>query len=69
MLDANNNPVFEADGVTPKIHPDAGKDWGFAYGEREWLSGVSWEDAKDYTERYVLGRPKDKTENYRSECN
>lgn len=36
VLDANNDPVFEADGVTPKIHPDAGKDWCFAYGENEW---------------------------------
>ena len=47
ILDASSSPESEADGMTPKIHSDAGIDWCFAYGEIEWMSGVSWTDTKD----------------------
>ncbi len=47
ILDASGNPELEADGVTQKVHPDAGKDWCFAYGENEWMSGKNWADIKD----------------------
>ena len=57
MLDANNNPVFEADGVTPKIHPDAGKDWCFAYGEREWRAGTPWNEALQSAVGDLLNAP------------
>jgi hypothetical protein len=36
ILDSNYNPEKEMDGTPDKIHPYAGKDWCFAYGEREW---------------------------------
>jgi hypothetical protein len=46
LLDASDNPELEADGVTQKVHPDAGKDWCFAYGENEWMSGKNWTQVK-----------------------
>jgi hypothetical protein len=47
VLNANGNPEKEADGITNKVHPDAGKDWCFAYGESEWMSGINWQLVKD----------------------
>lgn len=46
ILDANGSPELEADGVTQKVHPDAGKDWCFAYGESEWMEGKQWSNIK-----------------------
>lgn len=46
ILDADGNPELESDDVTQKVHPDAGKDWCFAYGESEWMSGENWASVK-----------------------
>lgn len=46
ILDASSSPESKADGVTPKIHPDAGKDWCFAFGEIEWMNGENWTQIK-----------------------
>lgn len=42
ILDAHGNPEKEADGITNKIHPEADKDWCFAYGESESMKGENW---------------------------
>lgn len=38
IFGADGNPELESDDVTQKVHPDAGKDWCFAYGEQEWIN-------------------------------
>jgi hypothetical protein len=67
-LDADGEVKKDAQG-NPILHPKSEQDWCFAYGEQEWIGGVKWSDAKDYSERYVLGNPKENTTDYRAECN
>lgn len=44
------------------------QDWCFAFGERDWSSGTTFDDAKDYSEKYQLGIPKSGTTDYRTAC-
>jgi hypothetical protein len=30
-----------------QANPNAGNEWCFAFGEKEWREGKSWSDAKD----------------------
>lgn len=46
-------PLTLPDGTTP--HPNAGQDWCFAYGEKEWVDGKKWKDMWKNADKYVSG--------------
>jgi hypothetical protein len=62
-------PNFTTDDEGQQIpHPNAGEEWCFAYGEREWRDEVTYNHALDETERHANNRPRDGDVARRSQC-
>ncbi|MEJ2046270.1 MAG: hypothetical protein P8X74_21420 [Reinekea sp.] len=65
------DPDYQGEGEAPMINnqdPDAGQEWCFAYGEAEWLRGVTFDDALNQTRRIILGIPDEGDVNYEVDC-
>lgn len=52
----------------PAVHPKAGEDWCFKYGEDEWFSRLKFDDVKKQSKEFSGGYPKPGSVDYREEC-
>ncbi|WP_144407551.1 hypothetical protein [Gynuella sunshinyii] len=59
-------PLVLPDGTA---HPNGGQAWCLAYGEHEWISGVTFDSAMSQTRRIVNGNPNAGDHNYATTCN